>query len=485
MGVGRSKSDAAEDLFAQLSTEKEDTAKVHHVESDKSFRTSRTLLISLALAGILLGVGFGIYISRSISKPLGLIAAAAKNIAQGDVNQKIEYRSGDEVGSLADSFRAVIEAVNALTRDAIMLSEAAAQDKLDTRADVTKHQGDYRRVVEGFNGTLDIVVDKVNWYQSILDAVPAPIHVIDKDMKWVFLNKAFEKLMMDSNTIRSRKDAPGMPCSSAGASICKTQNCGIVQLGKGNGETYFDWNGQNCKQETSKLTNLKGEHIGYVEVVQDLTSIVRVKNYTNAEVVRVASNLVQIAKGDLNVNLKLADADEFTLEAKAQFEQINSSLTEVVNAIGALTTDSSALVESAIAGKLATRADASKHQGDYRKIIQGVNDTLDAVIEPLNMAADYVDHISKGDIPAKITDTYNGDFNTIKNNLNACIDGLGGLVEANAVLQKMALNDYHQLVEGKYQGVFATVAEAVNSVNKRVSHLISTKSCRTSRIQEN
>ena len=68
-------------------------------------------------------------------------------------------------------------------------------------------------------------------------------------------------------------------------------------------------------------------------------------------------------------------------------------------------------------GKLATRADASKHQGDFRKIVEGVNRTLDAVIGPLNVSADYVDKISKGEIPAKITDNYNGDFNTIKNNL--------------------------------------------------------------------
>ena len=42
------------------------------------------------------------------------------------------------------------------------------------------------------------------------------------------------------------------------------------------------------------------------------------------------------------------------------------------------------------------------------------------------MTAEYVDRISKGDIPPKITDTYNGDFNEIKNNLNACIDTMTG-----------------------------------------------------------
>jgi methyl-accepting chemotaxis protein len=48
----------------------------------------------------------------------------------------------------------------------------------------------------------------------------------------------------------------------------------------------------------------------------------------------------------------------------------------------------------------------------------GVNSTLDAVIGPLNVAAEYVDRISKGDMPKMITDNYNGDFNDIKNNLN-------------------------------------------------------------------
>ena len=39
-----------------------------------------------------------------------------------------------------------------------------------------------------------------------------------------------------------------------------------------------------------------------------------------------------------------------------------------------------------------------------------------------------MDRISKGDIPPKITDTYNGDFNEIKNNLNQCIDAINGLI---------------------------------------------------------
>ena len=86
------------------------------------------------------------------------------------------------------------------------------------------------------------------------------------------------------------------------------------------------------------------------------------------------------------------------------------------------------------------RADASKHQGDFRKIVQGVNDTLDAVIGPLNVAAKYVDDISKGNIPAKITDTYNGDFNLIKNNLNQCIDAVNAMSADAVMLAKAAVD---------------------------------------------
>jgi len=116
-------------------------------------------------------------------------------------------------------------------------------------------------------------------------------------------------------------------------------------------------------------------------------------------------------------------------------------------AVNAMIADAIMLSQAAVEGKLATRADASKHQGDYRKVVEGVNSTLDAVIGPLNVSAKYVDEISSGLIEAsdilqamaandytrrvsnsdqrvKITDVYNGDFNTIKNNLNACIEGL-------------------------------------------------------------
>lgn len=124
----------------------------------------------------------------------------------------------------------------------------------------------------------------------------------------------------------------------------------------------------------------------------------------------------------------------------------------------------SRLVEAVRAGRLSERANASEFHGADREVLEGLNSMLDALVEPLNAVADFAVQISKGAIPEKITTTYSGDFNILKSNLNACIEGLGGLAKVDGVLQRMADNDYSSSVDGNYEGVFANIAKGVNIV---------------------
>ena len=90
----------------------------------------------------------------------------------------------------------------------------------------------------------------------------------------------------------------------------------------------------------------------------------------------------------------------------------------------ALIDETGELVNAANNGNLSVRGNTDKFKGGYKEIVTGINSTLDSLIGPLNMAAEYIDRISKGDIPDKITEEYKGDFNNIKNNLNIYIDNL-------------------------------------------------------------
>lgn len=406
--------------------------------------------------------------------PLNVSAEYMDRISKGDIPPKITDSYNGDFNEIKINLNNCIDNIKAMVVDAGMLVAAAEEGKFETRADAAKHRGDFRKVVEGVNATLDVVVDKVNWYQSIIDAVPSPIHVIDKDMKWVFLNKAFEGLMVKNNIIRSRADAPGMPCSSARANICKTDNCGLVQLSKGVGETYFDWNGQKCKQQSSRIMNARGEHIGFVEVVQDLTEIVKVKDYTNNEVVRVATNLAQIAKGDLQVNLKLAESDEFTAEARAQFARINDSLTVMVDAIRSVTDDSSKLVTAAVEGQLSVRADASRHQGDFRKIVEGVNQTLDAVIAPLQESSSVLAKIAQSDLTARVQGNYRGDHARLKEDIGRMAQDLHDSIRSFSQNTQSMASSAEQLTAVSHQMAgnaeeTATQANVVASASDEVS----------------
>jgi methyl-accepting chemotaxis protein len=319
---------------------------------------------------------------------------------------------------------AVRDAVKAMADDAEMLAKSATQGELQ-RVDESKHLGEYRKVIKGVNATLAAAEDKSFWYESILDAVPFPIHVIDNNMNWTFLNRGFEKLMTDLGFVRDRKDAVGRPCSTAAANICKTKNCGIKQLQQGTMESFFDWHGQDCKQDTAYVLNRKGEKVGYVETVSDLTPILRAKNYTSREVEKLAGNLAQLAQGELDkLNLQVTESDEHTGAVREQFLIINNNVIAMRDAVKTMVGDAEKLTHAGVEGELKVRADASKHSGEYRNVIQGMNDTLDAVTGRLGDAADYIARIAQGDIPEPITHDSPGDYNAIKNNLNLCISTL-------------------------------------------------------------
>lgn len=131
-----------------------------------------------------------------------------------------------------------------------------------------------------------------------------------------------------------------------------------------------------------------------------------------------------------------------------------------------LLNESSRLTEAAVAGHLATRGDVDSINFEFRGVVVGINQTLDAIIGPLNVAAEYVDRISKGDIPPKISDSYNGDFNEIKLNLNNCIDTMSGLLAETDKLVKATIAG--QLATrgdaGKFAGGWGELISGVNNL---------------------
>jgi methyl-accepting chemotaxis protein len=129
----------------------------------------------------------------------------------------------------------------------------------------------------------------------------------------------------------------------------------------------------------------------------------------------VLATLKKISRGNLSVeHLPLQDSQD----------EIALTVNQVLEALRGMLEETNKLIKAAVEGQLSTRGNSDKFEGGYREIVQGMNDTLDAVIGPLRVAADYVDRIARGEVPAPIGVTYKGDFELFKNNLNSLSDSL-------------------------------------------------------------
>ena len=120
------------------------------------------------------------------------------------------------------------------------------------------------------------------------------------------------------------------------------------------------------------------------------------------------------------------DAPLARLPGKKAF--INDNIEQVRANIKALITDTQQLSQAAIAGQLDERADASQHQGDFRRIIEGVNGTLDAIVAPLSEAMDVMGALSNGDLGRTIQGDYQGQLLELKQSVNSTVSKLSQII---------------------------------------------------------
>lgn len=370
----------------------------------------------------------------AILLPIGEGNRILEQISNGKIDELIAQTYKGDHEKMKQAVNNVALVLQGLQKELARLGDAATDGHLAERGHHEQFRGAYAEIVQGVNSVLGTLV-------GFLDAIPAPFMIINKDFQILYMNKVGASL---GNTTGEQLVRSQQRCYDFfRTGDCRTDKCACGVAMRNNGEATNQTDAHpgalnlDIQYAGVPIRNRNGEVTGALEVVTDLTAVKRaarlqekVGQYQQCEVMRISSNLGKLALGDLNVDLSLAEADADTKETRDNFASISSALGKSVDAIKALVTDANALAKAAVEGKLATRADASKHGGEFRNVVEGVNQTLDAVIGPLNVAANYVERISKGDIPSPITDTYNGDFNTIKNNLNTLIGAMNDITHA-------------------------------------------------------
>ena len=289
-------------------------------------------VVAVLLQVLLLGAG----LLRPLSRKLATATDAANRIAAGDLGTTFAVQHDDEMGILIDRLASVQSSLKAMMSDARQLSRAAVEGQLSVRADPTKHQGEYRRIIEGVNSTLD-------------------------------------------------------------------------------------------------------------SVIRPLTA---------------AANVEQIAAGRL--------PEPITDEWRGDFNRLKENLNTATASVKALVTDAAMLADAGVAGRLEVRADGSRHQGDFKRIVEGVNATLDSIIGPVNATMTVLGAMGQGDLTRRVETPYRGQLETLRVAVNSTSEKLQTTI-SEVVATAAQLAAAAEQVRATSQSLASAATEQASSVEETSS----------------
>jgi methyl-accepting chemotaxis protein len=144
---------------------------------------------------------------------------------------------------------------------------------------------------------------------------------------------------------------------------------------------------------------------------------------------------------------------------------INTTIEQVRTNLAALIADTTMLAEAAIAGKLDVRADASRHQGGFRTIVEGIDNTLDSVIGPLTEVSRVLAGLEAGDLTQTITAEYRGQLEQLRQAANNTVARLAETV-SQVVGSADQLANASSQISGASQSLSQSATEQAASVEQ-------------------
>lgn len=228
-------------------------------------------LFVLGLGGVILLLN--LFLFNSIIKPLELLGDGIRRVAEGDLGKTVPLLASDEMGSIGKSFnemsRRLLNSRIELDRHQLHLSDLVRERTEELQS--AKEQAEHAR--EKVREQWDLLI-------TVIETIPNPLFYKDIDGRYVGCNLAFEKFKGIT-----RKDIIGRTAeeiSSTGYEAY-TQAMDRELFEKGGTQTYQrhimrgDGELRDVTFSKAAITDPKGEVIGIVGIMSDITELVRAR----------------------------------------------------------------------------------------------------------------------------------------------------------------------------------------------------------------
>ena len=415
-----------------------------------SARGTFTACIVVAGLGVLLSTVLGIVLTLMITRPMKKMTASAERIALGDVNEDIDYQSGDEIGTLAEAFRKL----TAMLKDRADAADKVASGELNVKVLAASEQDKLGKALANVVATLQRLVEDMSKMSREHDLGDIDATIPVKDFQGAYANVAQGINDMVGGHIQVKKKA--MAC--------------IAEFGRGNFEAPLEkfpgkkaFINDTIEQVRANLKGIMAEmtHMAQQHDAGDIDVKIDTQKF-HGDFQKVAQGINDMVGGHIQVKKKaMACIAEF---GRGNFEAplekfpgkkafINDTIEQVRTNLKALIADFSTLAEAAVQGRLSTRADAARHEGDFRRIVQGVNDIINAVVGPLTDMSRVLDQLASGDLTTTVNNDYAGDFDKLKKSVNTLA------IQVRQAMQQI----------GRNTTALVSSAEELNKVSQQMS----------------
>jgi methyl-accepting chemotaxis protein len=122
----------------------------------------------------------------------------------------------------------------------------------------------------------------------------------------------------------------------------------------------------------------------------------------------------RLAAGDLSVPVQLRGEHDAT---GAAFRQLHATTQALVDTMGRL-------IDASRQGRLGERGDPARFAGAFRELMEGMNETLDAAVHPLDEASRVLGAVAGRDVSLRMRDDYQGQIAQFRDGVNAAIHSL-------------------------------------------------------------
>ena len=458
-----------------------------------------------------------------------VVVEIARRVASGDLAVKIETRAGD-TSSVNAALKAMVENLSSLISNMQNMSAEHDKGNIDVVVDTNAYSGSFKEVAHEVNQMVAGHIDSNNKAMAVAKAFGEGNFEVPLEQfsgKKAFINETLEKVRGNIKTFVSEMNNMST-AHDAGDIDARMHEDKFVGTYRQMAHDLNSMINGHVDMNRKAIAVVEGFGAGNFDVV--LEPLPGKKAFINHAIESTRSNIKTFVAdmnamsyahdaGDIDKNM---DEAKFSGTYKAMAQGVNEMIAghvdmnkkaiEVVQGFGrgdfelqlaqlpgkkafinhaieqvrsnliALSRDVQILSEAAADGRVTTRADASKHYGDFRKIIEGFNATLETIVRPIlaiKEAAEAINtaanEISSGNVDlSKRTEQQVSSLEKTASSM----DELAATVKQNAESAKQA----NQLAGaasgvaikgGEVVGQVVNTMSAINNSAKKIEDIIS------------